>query len=104
MKCISLAHVDLFPVTSDLTLPEIYSEGMRLLQTESIESNRPLPDWAKDIASSRIINFSPKTKEDSVRFLSYSALLCKVYMKTAETLDPVSSPERIAEIKAAHEK
>ena len=59
-------------------------KGMRLLQTESIESNRPLPDWAKDIASSRIINYSPKNKEDSVRFLAYAALLCKVYMKVTD--------------------
>ena len=72
-------------------------KGMRLLQTESIESNRAIPDWAKGIASPHIISFSPKNEEDSVRFLSYATLLSKVYMKvitiTPHTVNSVHSAD-----------
>ena len=60
------------------------SKGMQLLQRESIDSNRSHPNWTSGIRSPFMITFAPKDDNESVRFLSYTSLLSKVYMKVSE--------------------
>lgn len=71
---------------------------------ESISSNQLNLDWTAEISSPKMISISPKNEEESCQFLAYTALLCKVYLKTAEISEPILSPEKVEKIQAGHEK
>eukprot|EP00210_Caulerpa_lentillifera_P008423 g8035.t1 len=104
MKRISLAYVDLLPATPDQVLPDMFLEGMQLLQMESISSNQLNLKWMSDISSPKMISISPKNEEETCQLLAYIALLCKVYLKTAEIISPINSPDKIEEIQQGHQK
>jgi len=105
---ISLAIIDIAPVRWDKSLPDFYTDSIKLLtkHMNKFESPRDLPYWYEKISSHLCVSITPSSDEAFKDFVQYSLSLTRLHLEVASLIAPINPKDKYKakEIIACHRR
>lgn len=102
---VSLAIVDVCPVTLDRSIPPLWMKGVQELQNVyKVKSNRELPEWGEHIVSPCCLCLRPGDADEVLRFIKYAVALNLMHVNLARLATSVTNRDKLEEIYSAHRR